>query len=339
MQLGEGGGHRADSRTSVLFETTGDDDTGASCQRVPEPLCFAAVADRGLHAYVVPSTRAGQQTDPSARRDALTGLLTASFLVLVIAAVLVIVVAAPEYAKPAAGASLAEVSSEPSPGTSALPTTAAAEVPTSKPPHKLKGYRWPVRGGIIAKYYDQDREGRFVIDGERVHAGLVITWFEGAAVKAAHKGTVVAAGRDWERAVGYDGSLDKVFKKLGRKKGKPSLGIVVDDGNGYFSVYSELKDLRVKVGDKVKVGQPIGGMSRAEKRQMMRYRLVRGDGPWMKVHTSDRDRDYPDYARELVDPLVVFNLGANKKPRIDKRPPPADPPRLSDYEPARVPAT
>lgn len=258
--------------------------------------------------------------------------MTASFLMAVVAIVLAIVIAAPEYAKPAAGAGLAPTeSAEPSPGASSEPTMAAIEVPTSKSPNKLKGYRWPVRGGMIAKYYDQDSDGRFVIDGQRVHAGLVITWFEGAAVKAAHAGTVVAAGRDWESAVGYDDSLDKVYKRLQRKDRKPSLGIVIDDGNGYLSVYSELKDLRVKVDDTVKAGQPIGGMSRAEKRQMMRYRLVRTDGPWMRVHLADREFDYPDYARELVDPLAVFNLDANKKPDMVKRRPPADPPRLSEY--------
>ena len=104
--------------------------------------------------------------------------------------------------------------------------------------------------------------------------------------------------------MGYDGSLDKALKRQQRQGKQPSLGIVVDDGNGYYSVYSEITDLRVEVGDTVKAGQVIGLMSRAEKRQMMRYRLVRGDGPWMKVHTSDRERDYPDYARELVDPLA-----------------------------------
>ena len=260
----------------------------------------------------------------------------------VIAIVLRIVIAAPEYAEPAAGAGLAPVeSSEASPDASATPFTVEEVLPTSDPPDKLKGYRWPVRGGMIAKDYDHDREGRFVIDGERTHTGLVITWFEGATVKAAHKGKVVAAGRDWARHVGFDGSMDRVYaryakveesqKKDGKSK-KPqfSLGVVVKDGNGYYSVYTELKDLLVKPGDKVKPGQPIGRMSVAEKKYMMRYRLVRMDGPLMRVHESARERGYPPYARERVDPLAVFNLKAKRKPKM-KRQPPADPPRLSDY--------
>ena len=43
-----------------------------------------------------------------------------------------------------------------------------------------------------------------------------------------------------------------------------------------------------------------------------------------------RERGYPDYARERVDPLAVLDLKAKRKPKIKRRPP-ADPPRLSDY--------
>jgi murein DD-endopeptidase MepM/ murein hydrolase activator NlpD len=261
----------------------------------------------------------------------LTGLMTAGFLVAVIAIAVTVVVAAPEYGKPAAGAALAPASAEPSPDASIIPTSVAPEPPTSRPPNGLKGYRWPVKGGMVARYYGPDRDGRYVVQGERIHAGLVITWFEGAAVKAAHKGTVVAAGRDWARHIGYDGSLDEVEKRLQRTKKKSTQGVVIDDGNGYLSVYSAIKNLRVKVGDKVKVGQVIGGMSRSEGLQMMRYQLVRADGPLMRVHGAERKLGYPDYARELVDPLAVLRLSAKRKPDTDKRKPPNDPPRLSDY--------
>jgi hypothetical protein len=71
-------------------------------------------------------------------------------------------------------------------------------------------------------------------------------------------------------------------------------------------------------------------MSASEKKFMMRYRLVRMDGPLMRVHEAARERGYPEYARERVDPLVVLNLKAKRKPKM-KRQPPADPPRLSDY--------
>lgn len=261
--------------------------------------------------------------------------MTAGFLMAVLAMVIGIVMVVPEYAKPAVGAGAAPVTSaDPSPGVSARPFTAAAEVPTSDPPNKLrKKYRWPVRGGDVHSWYEPSKTGRFEIGGQRMHDGLLITWFEGAAVKAAHSGTVLAAGREWIEHVGYDGSLDEVKRRIKRKKGRwadfPS-GVVIDDGNGYHSVYTELKDIRVKPGQKVKAGHVIGGMATAEGKLMMRYRLIRMDGPPMKVHQSDRKLGYPDYARERVDPVAVLNLKARTMPRI-KRPPPDDAPRLSDY--------
>ena len=292
------------------------------------------MAVRGLQAYAVPSARAGQQPDPSARRDVLSGLLTAGFLLAVISVVLLIIIAAPEYAAPAAGAGAGApaalvASADASPGASTA--AAAMATPTSPAPDTLKGYRWPVRGGMVADYYDWADDGRFVIDGRRVHAGLVITWFAGAIVKAAHEGTVVSAGREWEREVGYDGTLDDLYTRQKRHSEQASLGIVVDDGNGYRSVYSGLQDLRVKAGDAVKAGTVIGAMSRSEGRQMMRYQLVRMDGGWLKVADPERRRGYPDYAREHVDPLAVLNLNAGRRARTDKPAPPAQPPRLADY--------
>ena len=107
-------------------------------------------------------------------------------------------------------------------------------------------------------------------------------------------------------------------------------GIVIDDGNGYYSVYTEIKDFLVKPGEVVKAGQPIGHMAKAEGMQMMRYRLVRMDGPMMRVHESARLKGYPFYARERVDPLVVLNTEAQRMPAM-RRKPPANPPRLSEY--------
>jgi murein DD-endopeptidase MepM/ murein hydrolase activator NlpD len=268
--------------------------------------------------------------------------MSGGFLVTVIAVVLAIVVATPQYAEPALAAedppAEAVASLEPE---TAGPALVVQAPPTSDPPDELRGYGWPVRGGgSVDTWFQPHPRGDFEVNGQRIHDGLVITWFEGAKVKAAHKGTVVAAGRDWARHVGFDGPVDKVYARYakvqnGKKKAKSkkplfSQGVVIDDGNGYYSVYTELKDLLVKPRDKVKPGQIIGHMSVAEGKYMMRYRLVRMDGPLMKVHDSARERGYPDYARERVDPLAVLDLKAKRKPKIKRRPP-ADPPRLSDY--------
>ena len=271
--------------------------------------------------------------------------MTGGFLLAIIAIVLAIVIAAPQYADPVIGAGDEPLTDDTTDEATdelevAEVRSAAIPPPTSKLPTKLRGYRWPVRGGMVARYYEPHPKGDFQIAGERMHDGLVITWFEGAIVKAAHNGTVVAAGRDWANHVGFDGSLDRVYRrhapidapKAVKQSGKPSfpMGIVIDDGNGYHSVYTEIKDLLVKPGEKVKVGQPIGHMSKAEGMQMMRYRLVRMDGPPMRVHESARERGYPFYARERVDPLAVLNAEARKMPQL-RRKPPKNPPRLSEY--------
>ena len=292
-----------------------------------------AVADRGLQAYAVPSARAGQQTDPAARRDVLSGLMTGGFLLAVIATVLAIIIAAPQYAEPAAVVAVAPVASG-DPIASTDPTHAEAAVTaamTSAPPEELKGYRWPVREGQVIKYFGPDSSGRFEVVGKRFHDGIVITRFEGAPVSAAHKGKVIAVGRDWVQHAGYKDSLDRALerfdkerqrlKKQGQETDDYPLGVVIDDGNGYYSIYTELKDLRVEVDDEVAAGQVLGGMARAEGRQMMRYRLVRMDGRPMKVHASDRKLGYPTYARERVDPLAVLKLDARRMPElVGKRP-------------------
>ena len=293
----------------------------------------------------MPSARVGQQTDPLARRDALSGLLTGGFLMAIVAVALAIVIAAPQDADPVVAGGDQPLADEPSTSDEAVleVKTTPLEAPSSKPPDKLKGYRWPVRGGLIARYYEAHSKGDFEIDGERMHDGIVITWFEGAPVKAAHKGRVVAAGRDWAYSVGFMGDPDDVDDiyadyapiddpKKARKSSKPWFpkGVVIDDGNGYYSVYTEVKDLLVKEGDTVKAGQPIGRMSQTEGMQMVRYRLVRMDGLPMKVHKSARARGYPDYAAERVDPLAVLKTDAGKMPLL-KRKVPKDPPRLSEY--------
>ena len=304
----------------MFYSVPGQRLRGASCQHLATAVYHAGpVAVRGLQAYAVPSARAGQRPDPSARRDVLSGLLAGGFLLVVIAVVVLIVLGAPEYGEPAEGSEagapailsagcLAVAGSQPRADLPGWPA------PTSPEPEALKGYRWPVRGGQVERYYDWAADGRFVIDGKPVHAGLVITWFEGATVKAAHKGTVVVAGRGWEHEVGYDGTLDDVYARLRDKGQEPSYGVVIDDGNGYHSVYSGLQDLDVEKGQDVRPARS-WGHELTEERQMMRYELVRMDGSQLKVATKSREQGYPDYAREHVDPLRVLNLEAAAKPK------------------------
>ena len=297
------------------------------------------MAERGLQATSVPSARAGQHTDPASRRDALLGLISGGFLLVVIVAALAIVIAAPQYAEPALAA---DDSAAESPDPSLDPTADTAHVfypvvPESDEPGELRGYKWPVTGGgQVHTFYDYDPKGVFQVDGQRIHDGIVITWFEGATVKAAHRGKVVAAGRDWARHVGFKDPPEELYKRYakggGSKSKKPVFpqGVVIDDGNGYYSVYTELKALQVEKDQKVKAGQIIGRMSNAEGKYMMRYRLVRMDGEWMQVSDAARAKGYPAYARERIDPLAVLDRKAKRRPKMPNKPP-RNPPRQSQY--------
>jgi murein DD-endopeptidase MepM/ murein hydrolase activator NlpD len=292
------------------------------------------MAMRGLQAYAVPSARAGQRPDPSARRDVLSGLLAVGFLLGIIGIVVLIVLGAPAYGEPASGSeagapAVLSVGASPSPFPSLSPTSAGWPSPTSPEPEALKGYRWPVRGGgQVERYYDWAADGRFVIKGKPVHAGLVITWFDGAPVKAAHKGTVVIAGRGWEQEAGYAGTLDDVYERLKDTGQEATYGVVVDDGNGYRSVYSGLRDLAVEAGQDVSPTTILGLMSFTEERFMVRYQLVRMDGSQMKVAPKSRKQGYPYYAHEYVDPLRVLELDAAAKPKTISPRPPTHAPRV-----------
>jgi murein DD-endopeptidase MepM/ murein hydrolase activator NlpD len=253
--------------------------------------------------------------------------MTGGFIMAVVLAAVTIVIATPKFAEPAVGGVL--LPSMPEPSASPTPALAVDEVPTSVQPERLKGYKWPLRGGFVTQYYDWDKAGFFTLDGRRIHEGIAIAWFERAWVKAAHKGTVVAAGRDWITQAGFEDPVDELAKELGKKKRRGKrlpIGVVIDDGNGYHSIITGLKELTVEVGDRVKLGGIIGRMAN---NCCIRYELVRMDGDWMRVAQTFIERDgYPRYARERVDPLLVFGTGMKKAPKMTRPAPPEDPPRI-----------
>jgi murein DD-endopeptidase MepM/ murein hydrolase activator NlpD len=258
--------------------------------------------------------------------------MTGGFLMAVVAAVLVIIVGAPEYGSPG---TMAAAPSAP-PATPASPDPLAAlsadEGPTSPPPERLEGYAWPVQGqGRVLRYFDATKQGFLSIDGQPIHEGLDIGAPCDASVKAAHAGTVLAAGRDYLARAGFDGSVRRLYKRLERAKETRRLpiAVVIDDGNGYRSIYTHLDQVSVKGGQKVKRGQAIGiaGRTGGVPVCMVQYELVRMDGGWMSVsREAVRDEGFPKFARERVDPLLVLSLDAEGAPR-HRKPPPEDPPR------------
>lgn len=227
----------------------------------------------------------------------------------------------------------------PAPTTSDSPPT--DPVPTPDPirpttggttePEALSGYQWPLHGGRISSFFEDRTDGFMVIDGERVHDGIDVATYCGDHVGAAHEGTVLEAGRHFDRQIGYNGPLDAFYARLGRRHslGQLPIVVVIDDGNGYRSLYVHLEGVTVHPGDHVRQGQLIGyeGATGAATGCHLHYGLVRMDGAWLPVARELVKKErYPSMVRERIDPLRVLSLKMKWAPRLV---PGINPPRVS----------
>ncbi|HET9344264.1 MAG TPA: M23 family metallopeptidase [Candidatus Limnocylindrales bacterium] len=127
-------------------------------------------------------------------------------------------------------------------------------------PGELTGYAWPLAKGRITLPFKEIPGGSRIRDGKRIHDGLDIASFCGDTVRAAHDGVVLAAGRQFDDVIGWVGDLSTYYRTLDKKKLWDDLPIVVvvDDGNGYRSIYAHMRKVTVRVGDKVIAGKRIG---------------------------------------------------------------------------------
>jgi murein DD-endopeptidase MepM/ murein hydrolase activator NlpD len=102
--------------------------------------------------------------------------------------------------------------------------------------------------------------GTRIVDGERFHDGVDLATFCGDRITAAHDGIVIAAGRRFDRVIGWIGDLEPYFKRLNNKHLWYELPIVVviDDGNGYRSIYAHFGRIKVETGQEVHAGQLLG---------------------------------------------------------------------------------
>jgi murein DD-endopeptidase MepM/ murein hydrolase activator NlpD len=201
----------------------------------------------------------------------------------------------------------------------------------SAEPEALTGYEWPLRGGRISSFFEDRSDGFVVIDGQRVHDGLDIATYCGDHVHAAHGGTVLEAGRHFDRAIGYNGSLDSFYARLSRRHalGQLPIVVVVDDGNGYRSLYVHLEGVTVHPGEHVRAGQMVGfeGATGAATGCHLHYGLVRMDGSWLHVAPQlVKSELYPSMVRERIDPLRVLSLHMKWAPNLI---PGINPPRVS----------
>jgi murein DD-endopeptidase MepM/ murein hydrolase activator NlpD len=241
------------------------------------------------------------------------------------------------------GISVAEVSpSPPLPSATPLPSTTgptptAAHTPAPSPtpeptpqarlinppslePEQLTGYVWPLRNGWITSRFGPRSFGAMVmINGKQVHDGLDLWTGCGDKVRAAHDGVVLYAGRNFEPYIGYEGDASAIYarlQQLGRTNASP-INVVIDDGNGYRSMYQHLMSFSVQAGDVVKAGDVIGreGQTGFATGCHLHYTLIRMDGVWLDVVPRlVQESNYPPRVRERVDPLRVLPWGDRYAP-------------------------
>jgi murein DD-endopeptidase MepM/ murein hydrolase activator NlpD len=128
------------------------------------------------------------------------------------------------------------------------------------PPGELTGYVWPLTRGRISLPFKDIPGGTRIRDGKLMHDGVDMATFCGDTVRAAHSGVVLAAGRHFDDQIGWVGDLAPYYRTLDRKKLWDDLPnvVIVDDGNGYRSIYAHMSSLTVKVGERLKAGERIG---------------------------------------------------------------------------------
>ena len=204
------------------------------------------------------------------------------------------------------------------------------------PLQDMVGYAWPIAHPRLTLPFGPTVWGSRVVNGERFHDGVDLATFCGDRVLAAHSGEVLAAGRHYDESMGWVGDLGPYLRRLDQASLWASLPIVVviDDGNGYRSVYAHFGKVIVKRGQVVKAGQLIGyeGATGRASGCHLHYGLF---SPWEQATMAIR----PDVAKRMklpkaeiarVDPLLVLppkaGINAPKAPKGPKPSQPSQPP-------------
>jgi murein DD-endopeptidase MepM/ murein hydrolase activator NlpD len=158
------------------------------------------------------------------------------------------------------------------PSSSATGSTAPSSSPTLSPSPaaptysatwapNLTGYVWPLQGSVVVTLpFGPSDWGEFFLDGKRIHDGVDMATKCGDFVHAAHDGVVLAASREYDAYMGWVGDITPYIDLVNKKNWWPSLPIVIviDDGDGYRSIYAHEYQVTVKPGQHVKAGQVIG---------------------------------------------------------------------------------
>lgn len=234
-------------------------------------------------------------------------------------------------------------SSSPGPATRATasiaanPTANPLPTPTPEPtapsPDSLTGYVSPLPRGRLTLPFGPTPWGSRIVGGQPFHDGMDLATFCGDRVVAAHAGTVLAAGRKYDQHIGWVGDLQPYLDRLDAKALWSTLPIVVviDDGNGYRSIYAHFREAVVKRGDVVRAGQLIGyeGQTGRASGCHVHYGLF---SP-LETATFEIDPDVvtrmkvPALEIARIDPLLVLPMHApTPKPTPSASPAPSDAP-------------
>ena len=110
-------------------------------------------------------------------------------------------------------------------------------------------YAWPVKGKVVS-YFDDRRRGV-------VNAGVDISAVEGELVKASRDGRVVLADR-------LPGS---------------GFTVILDHGDGFFTVYAHNERLMVKLADNVQKGDSLAQVAREGSLAYLHFEVRKGEKP------------------------------------------------------------
>ena len=245
---------------------------------------------------------------PSARPVvALVGLATG--LVLIVAAAAVLGGSSPRLTGDASAAS------SPTAAASVLPASPAAAIaspvlttaPSEPATAGLAGYHWPLDHGRITAAFGPLTGGVVLADGVPYHDGVDIASFCGDRIVAAHDGVVLAAGRHVDRYLGWDGDIAAYHARLDATGlwGSRAIIVIIDDGNGFRSVYVHLERATVEIGQGVHAGDLIG------------YEGQTGYATGCHLHYSIFDPEDPGRFQTLPRLVKSEHLPAQEVARID----------------------
>jgi murein DD-endopeptidase MepM/ murein hydrolase activator NlpD len=132
--------------------------------------------------------------------------------------------------------------------------------PEAPPASSLTGYQWPISVGRVTLPFKEIPGGEFSRNGKLLHDGVDMASFCGAPVSAAHDGVVLAASRHFDDFIGWVGNLGPYDKRLDANHlwNELPIVVVIDDENGYRSMYAHFQDVTVKPGQRVHAGDLIG---------------------------------------------------------------------------------